>query len=416
MKFRFPLSGLFGICIVLLLTSNVYSQDDYLVDEATAGNFFVVGARALGMGGAYIAVANDATSLVYNPAGLARVTRIEFSGGLTHQRMGNKTRWDLLSQHNGSFQNNTRFSSANVVLPVPTYRGSLVFALGVNRVKSFDKIMQFRDDGSIDGFEERGIESQSGGLYLWSFGAAIDVSPNVSVGGALNLWTGKDNYTWLYERNAPTHMVRYDDAIKDRYSGLNAKFGFRIQPNKYFVLGGTVQSPVTYTIEEDWTQLTETDTGSEYDYGSSEYKVSLPFSFGTGFAFNLNDLTLAGEVDYTDWTQMEYKRLEDLAEANRQIKDTYTDALRIHLGIEYRIPQIGTSLRAGFYRDPLPYKSRLIEKDRSVFTGGIGFLIDQVMTLDLAWAHGSYELKDFTPNLLEEYTFDRIFVSIAYRL
>lgn len=36
-----------------------------------------VGARALGMGGAFVAVANDATSLYWNPAGIARLSRYE---------------------------------------------------------------------------------------------------------------------------------------------------------------------------------------------------------------------------------------------------------------------------------------------------------------------------------------------------
>lgn len=420
MRRRFIFASLLVLSSVFLFPLRVFPQGYDVVDEATAGNFFVVGARALGMGGVCISVATDATALVYNPAGLARVTRIEFSGGLTHQRMDNETRWVFSSQHDGTFQNNTRFSSANVVLPVPTYRGSLVLALGVNRVQSFDKIMEFGDNGLYDGTEETGIESQSGGLYLWSLGAAIDVSPNVSIGGVLNLWSGKNNYTWLYERiamNPQQRSVKYDDAIKDRYTGFNAKFGVRIQPNKYVIIGGTIDSPVTYTIKEDWDFFTDEDGESYYDYGSSEYKVSLPFSLGAGVALNLNNLILAGDINYTDWTQMEYKRLENLAEANRQIKDTYSDALRFHLGAEFLIPQIGASLRAGFYQNPLPYKSRWIKKDRSFFTAGMGFLIDQVMTLDIAWAHGSWELQDFiTEDLTEKYSTDRIFVSVAYRL
>ena len=416
MRRKVLFSILFLLPFMLLFPPSVYSQGYYVVDEATAGNFFVVGARALGMGGACIAVVTDATALVYNPAGLARVTRIEFSGSLTHQRMNNKTRSGFYPQQDGRLLNNTRFSSANVVLPVPTYRGSLVLALGVNRVKSFDKTMQFSFKGEGVGYSERGIESESGGIYLWSFGAAIDVSPNVSVGGALNLWSGKDNYTWLYEKTYLVQRTKYDDTIKDRYSGFNAKFGVRIQPNKYLIIGGTIESPVTYTIKEDWTEITETDQESYYNYGSSEYKISLPFSLGAGVALQVNNLTLAGDINYTDWTQMEYKRLEDMAEANRQIKDTYSDVLRFHLGAEFLIPQIGTSLRAGFYRNPLPYKSRWIKKDRNFFTAGIGFLIDQVMTLDIAWAHGSWELQDFTPDLTEKYTTDQIFLSVAYRL
>jgi long-subunit fatty acid transport protein len=395
-----------------------FPQGFGVVDEATAGNFFAVGARALGMGGAYTAVANDATALVYNPAGLARITRIEFSGTLTHQRINNQTNIGY-GFNDGRLQNNTRFSSGNVVLPVPTYRGSLVFAFGVNRVKSFDKTMQFSSDDGTN--SDRGIESESGGIYLWSFGAAIDISPNISVGGALNYWNGKESYTWLYKNSSPVYTTKYDDAIKDRYSGFNAKLGVRIQPNKYLTLGGTIDSPVTYTIKEDWTQGTDTTFHqithevSYLDYWSSEYKISLPFSLGAGMALNLNNLILAGDMNYTDWTQIEYKRLEDMGEANRQIKDTYKDVLRFHLGAEFLIAKLGTSLRAGFYRNPLPYKSEWIKKNRNFFTAGVGFLIDQVMTLDIAWAHGSWELKDLTSPMTEKYTTNQIYLSTAYR-
>lgn len=411
------------LVVSFLYPAGVYSQDESIIYEPTAGNYFVVGARALAMGGAHIAVASDATALIYNPAGLARVTRIEFAGGLTHQRMDSNTRWGL---SDGSYEapllSNTRFSSANLVMPVPTYRGSLVLALGVNRVQSFDRTMEFSQitSGFEGGVSETGIESESGGLYLWSLGGAVDVSPNVSVGVAANLWSGKDNYTWFYERTGgmpPGYFLRYDDRIVDRYSGVNAKLGVRIQPNRYFVIGGTIDSPVTLKIKEDWEYSTSEDGQNSYDYGTSEYKVSLPFSMGAGVAFQLEHFTLAGDVNYTDWTQMEYKRLDNVGEANRQIKRTYTDAFRFHLGAEYLIPVASASLRVGFYSDPLPFRSDLIEKDRSFFTAGVGFLIDQVMTLDVAWAHGSWELRDFvTDGLAEKYTTNRVFVSVAYRL
>ncbi|MFH1335234.1 MAG: outer membrane protein transport protein [Candidatus Zixiibacteriota bacterium] len=408
MRKRLFFPGLFLLLFVMLCCSDGYSQGYGVVDEAAAGNFFVVGARALGMGGAYTAVANDATALVYNPAGLARVIRIEFSGGLTHQRINNKT--DLgVGFNDGRLQNNTRFGSGNLVLPVPTYRGSLVLAFGVNRVKSFDQAMQF--SSNLHGSDEKGVETESGGIYLWSFGAAVDVSPNISVGGAINYWNGKDNYTWLYEKLVDQFSIRYNDAIKDRYSGFNLKLGVRTQPNKLLTVGATIESPVTFTIKEDWSQA----TGSELVYGNSEYKITFPFSLGAGVAFNLNNLTVAGDVNYTDWTQMEYKRLEDIANANRLIQDTYKATLRYHLGAEFLIPRISTTLRAGFFRNPLPYKSEWVKKDREFFTTGVGFLIDQVMTLDIAWAYGSWELKNFTPGLTEKYTVNQIFVSTAYR-
>ncbi len=408
--------------LALLSPSVVRAQDESAVYEPTAGNFFVVGARTLAMGGAAIAAVNDATALIYNPAGLARITRIELAGSMTHQRTGNTTQWQFSGDSfSGPHQNNTRFGSANLVLPVPTYRGSLVLGMGVNRVDSFDRTLQFSQSMSVlqTNFSETAIESESGGIYLWSFGAGMDVSPNVSVGGALNLWNGKDDYTWFDEwaTVVPASDTVIDDRIVDRYSGLNAKLGVRIQPTRAVVFGATIESPVTLTIKEDWNARTIEDGVETVEDFNFEYKVSLPFSMGAGVAFDLNRLTLAGDLNYTDWTQTEYKKLDDVGAFNRQVKRTYRDALRLHVGAEYLIPQLGTSLRAGFYRDPLPFRSDLIGKNRSFVTAGVGFLIDQVMTLDVAWAHGSWELRNFiSEGLTEKYTTDRLFVSVAYHL
>lgn len=54
-----------------------------------------VGARALAMGGAYTALADDAHSVYWNPAGLARMEKREAAA--SHAELGNTTRHDFIS-------------------------------------------------------------------------------------------------------------------------------------------------------------------------------------------------------------------------------------------------------------------------------------------------------------------------------
>ncbi|MDO8589355.1 MAG: PorV/PorQ family protein [Armatimonadota bacterium] len=54
-----------------------------------------VGARAVGMGGAYTALADDANAVYWNPAGLARMEKREAS--VSHAELGASTRHDFLA-------------------------------------------------------------------------------------------------------------------------------------------------------------------------------------------------------------------------------------------------------------------------------------------------------------------------------
>jgi len=407
------------------------------IEEPSAGNFFGVGARYMGMGGVGVAFANDASALIYNPAGLAKVKRIELTLGMSHQRFGNETgtpKGVKVPADKPYFldlkriQSNTRLGSAGLVFPLPTYRGSLVLGLGVNRIASFDNTFKFvyALDSSTrpDAME---LISESGGIYVWSLGGAIDISPTVSLGLALNFWDGRDNYTYIDSLgffSADTFYEINDDwEIKDDYSGFNLKFGALFQPNKYFSFGGTVASPVWLTIDEEYIitydsthSFTDTIYYVQYPPEYPRWKPTHPFSFSFGSAFNFKNLLLAADFNYTDWTQLEYREAVEPGRKNIDVKDYYRDVFKWHIGAEYLIPQISGTVRAGFYQDPLPFKSNHLKADRQYFSLGLGFLIDKVMTLDIAWSHGFYEFE--YPNIpaIEKYRTNKIFITTAYRL
>lgn len=86
---------IFTLAVLVIAHFSTYSQT---VFSKYAGEFMAigVGARALGMGGAYVAIANDVTSGYYNPAGLANLNYPQIA--LMHaEQFGNLVNYDYAS-------------------------------------------------------------------------------------------------------------------------------------------------------------------------------------------------------------------------------------------------------------------------------------------------------------------------------
>ncbi len=138
-----------------------------------------------------------------------------------------------------------------------------------------------------------------------------------------------------------------------------------------------------------------------------------------GRRFDLNNLSVEGDVGYTDWSQLEYKNAADKAN-NQILQKYYTDALQFRFGGEYVLANLGAVLRAGFKHDPLPTSGNFvvsqIERNRNSFSFGAGFLIDRVVMLDVAYARASYKIYDGKRLLTEDFTSDRVYLSVGYRI
>lgn len=125
---------------LLLLSSGLQAQT---VISKYAGEFMAlgVGGRALGMGGAFVAVANDVTSGYYNPAGLANINYPQLS-----------------LMHSEQFGDLVNYDYGAVAIP---YRTDMSFGLSIMRL-GVDGIPDTRNalydangDGIIDINEDR---------------------------------------------------------------------------------------------------------------------------------------------------------------------------------------------------------------------------------------------------------------------
>jgi len=438
------------ICFMILSTA-VAAQDLFEFEEVTAGNFFGVGARQMSMGGAGIASVLDGSALYYNPAALARIHKIELQLGLTHQKFSNETsqppnRYDGFTStlNTTDFdQTKTRFGTLNLTVPVPTYRGSLTLAFGINRVQSFDRTSLFhvidRDDiGNV--IEDYAKEFETGSIYAYSGGFGLDISPNVSLGAALNIYSGDRKKTESYY-GIDDQLQKFksiDLQINEDYIGVGLKAGILARPNEHLSIGLAVESPVDYQVEWLYRDEIILDSGGLYiedpysDY--VEYDLTRPFIFGAGAAVHFGTFMATVDAEYADWSQMSYNDNIDMETKSDSLSVFYRDVFNLRGGIEYQFPQHGLALRAGAFSNPLPYREddvydgrriEFIDSDRRGFSLGLGWLIDDVLLLEGAYVRGT-ATRLYSPRnwpyvnigadlATAEDTFSRVYVTMSYR-
>ena len=403
-------------------------------EELTVDNFAGVGARAMGMGGAYIAIANDLSSLYWNPAGLVQIRQMQLSATLLpYWKRQAESVFKSASPHSKEITS-TQLNSIGVVLPVPTTRGSFVFAVGFNRLKDFDLGVSALGYNADLGFQQEERITVDGGMGAWSIAGAIDLSPNLSVGGAINFWTGDSDLEWALNL-ADTEQTYADlDTLyghirySDQYSGTNLKLAAVLKGQGGLKFAATVSSPVSYEVEKSWWDEYRTVTADSifaWDWPDAayllEYKIRLPYQFGFGVSWTTPGLTLAFGGHYTDWKQTEYDDLSSDFGSSSDFRLKYKDVWRLHFGGEVSVPYTGIKLRAGFYTDPVAYvgprsgynSAIEVTNQRKWLTFGAGTTVDEVFSIDAAWAHGSWEQTE--GNLTQRHKADRVFVTTGYR-
>jgi len=283
------------------------------------------GARSLGMGTAAVGVAEDYSALFWNPAGHSNATK--FLGSKTEA--GNRV---------------LNLNTLGLVYPVPTSRGSLTFAFGLNRVSNYSTQTEFSGfnasssivpslipdvdllsltapsrqdylDNNIpyqlwladtlngrfvtsifDSVQQSATIREGGGVNHWSFGGAIDVARDLSFGATVSYVSGSYTYDREFRENDTRNVYQkapsdtyglfdqftYVNTINSDLTGFNALFGFMYRKQGLFRIGFTVRTPTYYTIKEKFS-----------DEGHSRFDPNLN---GTVDEY---DIAFDGHTEYT---------------------------------------------------------------------------------------------------------------------
>ncbi len=440
------------LCVIVFNSSFLFAQNiNDVLRVAIPG--LGSDARALGMGNSYIALSDDGSASFFNPAGFGLLKRLEFTGGLSYTGFDNDV--NFFSNNTSYSNSNTKLNQLSFAFPFPTLQGSLVFALSYHTTKDLTGAIKFDGfNGSntsliqdllntdipydlyltdldnntpiAGNLNQSGSILNSGSINNWTFSGAIEVYKNLFLGANLNINSGnfksnndyyEDDTKNIYQgRTEPTDSTTVDfmtfhlNRILDwDIAGWDAKIGFLYQLENNARFGLTVQFPKTYNIKEKFAVNGSSEFGSGfiYDLNSDkysdnvEYEIETPFELGAGFSVNYVGLILSAQATIIDYSQTTFKNVDGLSEQyaedlNKNIKDQLKSVFNYNFGIEYNIPKIGLRLRGGYFVQPSPYQGDPSEFNRKYLTAGIGFLTDETVGLDFAYAYGWW--KDFGDN------------------
>ncbi|RKZ31655.1 hypothetical protein DRQ36_01160 [bacterium] len=416
---------LFILLLPALGCAQILSGDSIADPVLPADRHLPMGIRSAGMGGAGVAIAEDYSSLFYNPANLAYISRFEAAGALQFDILNYKGTLDGDASSEGS-DNYIKLQSVGGVIPVPTSRGGLVFGIGFARTNTFDRRIRFKGVGD-DGLIYDGDESVKGGLGKFCIGGGIQVSPYAALGMSLDFYAGGERYSWYYDRVNPGGTDWPDtverktilDDIRDEYSGIGARFGTLIVPNRFVQIGAYISTPTLINIDEEGVlRFDSLTTGWEvyqedYDYIES-IELTLPWRFGAGLAIRPTDwLVFAGDAEYVDWRQIEYDEPAWMLYQNRLMDDDFRPTLRWSAGGEVTIPVAAIRLRGGFSQEPIPYQVQGGDRVRNTISGGAGFILGDLVSLDMATQFSNWNADG--ERLDEEYRLARIWLGLSYR-
>ena len=450
----------------LVLTATVRAQfpeDALRISSIGLG----IGARSLSMGMAFTGIANDYSASYWNPAGLGQIRMSEMNVGLTHQAFGNTS--TFLGTTRSLDNSSTDLNNFGLVYPFPTSRGSLVFAVGYNRVNDFTTALSFdgfNRTGSIiptlntdfayqlylvdsvgntplrDSLDQRGKVLEGGGLSNWTFAAAVEAARQLYLGVSLNIVSGSYSYNREYiesdifnKYSQSRYGVNYAfsrldliNTISGDISGFTARLGMLYKFNSGARFGINIKTPTFVTVREDFAtdgtstfDVPDSRGRSSYNYridGKTEYDVETPFVFSGGFSVPVNDLMVAADVEFTDWTQMKFSNADPLVEQyNTDIKELFRPTANLRVGAEYDLGEI--RIRGGYAYLPSPYRGDPASFGQKYITGGLGFVVQDNIAIDVGYAYGFWDTYhvnyDGSPTTTEKIRTNNLIATVTYR-
>ena len=350
------------------------------------------GARARGMGGAFIGVSDDPSAASWNPAGLTQLDKYQM--GATLYFLNPKLKYgtsylDTAGNVYATFpnslkQNKASISFGSVIIPFKLYQKEVVGSVLYNkasdiydkRVYNFLGVYYLVDsqDQLVDSIRIGDKEEEiKGGLDIINLSLGTKVYKDLSLGVGLNIYTGSYEYnsnqqirfTW---DPAFDTLITYHPFVKGSYSGANFTLG-AMYKYRDFRIGAIVKTPFKLQEKDDvqflkdviinGVTITNPDAISSRPVFPVEYKQKweIPLTVGFGVSYRMKGLTLAGDLELRNFSQTKLQyplRWSDPNSPTATMDLDWNSLTQFRVGGEYVYQsKYGTvPIRAGFRNDP----------------------------------------------------------------
>ncbi|XXF74938.1 outer membrane protein transport protein [Myxococcaceae bacterium GXIMD 01537] len=327
------------------------------------------GARATGMGTAVTAHLDDATTMAYNPAGLAEVDGLQVLLGDT-----------LIRPHVNFTLKDTNTTQSTEFWLAPPPHAYVAYPIlkgltaGVGLYMPFGDQIRWPDD-----FVGRFLSTQSK-LVTWDFNPTLAYAPTdwIRVGAGLQLIYATVDLQRKLAIPLPGGITEGDLKLSGNDWGVSFDVGFQVEPVQDFLYVGAVyrhRVPLGFEGDAEFTNIPEPVRPLFPDQGVSA-DITLPSTLGLGVAVKpMPNLRLAFDARWYEWSRIKDLTIEfeNPALTTSTPKDWHV-RWTFQVGAEYGVSELLT-LRAGAGYDPTPVPDNTASPelpDSTRWTGSVG--------------------------------------------
>jgi long-chain fatty acid transport protein len=379
-----------AVLVVLMFTSASAMAAGFRLPEA--------GAKAMGMGFAFSAQANDPSAIYFNPAGLAQLEGQNLMIGATFIKNNGAEFTGITPLTAGASASETQ-KDLNFIVPNAywTRKASPTFAYGIGVFSPFGLGQEYENPNtSIFRNQITKIELMT---IVVNPTVAWKVNEVLSVGAGIDFMYG--NAT-LEKTPVSAAGNLYNSKLEGNGDAWGYNLGVLLVPAKDWKVGFSYRSPFSLEVKDADVEIRNINAAVAGLFGGAtsfdtkaSTTVNMPATATLGVAYTANRLTLEVDADWTFWHSFSSLDITLTDQRPPVLTSTssaknWKDVVALYVGGEYRVTD-PLALRLGFRYDPTPVPAEtmgpeLPDADKLYYSAGAGYKLRN-WTFDIAYMY-----------------------------